>query len=140
MTHKYSFTPLTVALALVFGISPAAAQLTTGRLSGSVWDPHAAVVPGSTVTLISETRGTRLPNAISGTSGDFVLPNVPPDTYTLEISHQGFKTLRRTGIPVSAGDNVAHGPLTIEVGAQAETLTVTAAPPLLPTQNADRSF
>jgi hypothetical protein len=140
MTHKYSFTPLTVALALVFGISPAAAQLTTGRLSGSVWDPHAAVVPGSTVTLISETRGTRLPNAISGTSGDFVLPNVPPDTYTLEISHQGFKTLRRTGIAVSAGDNVGLGPLTIEVGAVAETLTVSAEVPLLQTQSAERSF
>src|SRR5712692_10592921 len=140
MSRKHGFTALAVVLALVLGISQATAQLTTGRLSGIVLDPHAALVPGATVSLISETRGTRLPNAISGTSGDFVLPNVPPDTYTLEISHQGFKMLRRTGIAVSAGDNIGLGPLTIEVGAVAETLTVRAEAQLLQTQSAERSF
>src|SRR5262249_1828533 len=107
------------AMALVLGMSipRATAQLTTGTLSGSVRDAQSAAVPGVTVTLTSSSRGTKLPDAITAASGDFVFPNVPPDAYTLEISHAGFKTLRRTGIEVSPGDRVGLGPLTLDVGA-----------------------
>src|SRR5512134_3187828 len=91
---------LSAALVLAMSIPQADAQLTTGTVSGSVRDAQAAAIPGVVVSLISETRGTRLPEAISATNGDFVLPNVPPDSYTMEIAHKGFKTLRRTGIAV----------------------------------------
>lgn len=131
---------LATALVLGMSIPRAAAQLTTGTVSGSVQDPQEAAVAGVTVSLISETRGTRLPDAISATSGDFVFPNVPPDTYTVEIAHKGFKTLRRTGIAVSPGDRVGLGPLTIEIGAVTEAITVTAEAALLQTQSAERSF
>src|ERR1035437_10135543 len=108
---------LVTALVLGMSIPRAAAQLTTGTVFGSVQDAQVAAVPGVTVSLISETRGTRLPDAISATSGDFVFANVPPDTYTLEIAHKGFKTLKRTGIAVTAGDRVGLGPIMIQVGA-----------------------
>jgi len=115
------------------------AQLTTGTVFGSVRDPQAAVIAGATVTLISETRGTRLPSVISNASGDFVMPNVTPDTYTLEINQKGFKTLKRTGIPVSPGDRLGLGALTMEVGGTTETVTVTAEATLLQTQSSERS-
>src|SRR5690242_14850755 len=95
---------LAVALVLGMSIPRAAAQLTLGVVSGAVRDAQAAFVPGATISFTSETRGTKLPTVTSDTSGDFVIPNVPPDTYTLEIARQGFKTLRRTGIAVSPGD------------------------------------
>jgi hypothetical protein len=131
-----------LATALLFGmlVSRADAQLTTGTVSGSVHDPHAAAVPSVAVTLISESRGTRLADVLSNSTGDFVVPNVPPDTYTLQISQQGFKMLRRTGIAVSPGDRVGLGPLTLEVGAVSEAVTVTAEATLLQTQSAERSF
>lgn len=130
-----------LAMALVLGMSipRAAAQLTMGTVSGTIRDAQAAAVPDVTVSLVSETRGTRLPNAISSTSGDFAFPNVPPDTYTLEISQKGFKTLKRTGIAVSPGDRVGLGALTIDVGAVTEAITVTAEAALLQTQSAERS-
>lgn len=77
---------IVTTLMLAISIPKAAAQLTTGTVSGSVRDAQAAAVPGIAVSLISESRGTRLPDAISATSGDFVIPNVPADTYTLEIA------------------------------------------------------
>ena len=33
--------------------------------------------------------------------------NVAPDTYTIQITMDGFKTLKRSGVPVSAGDRYA---------------------------------
>lgn len=49
-------------------------------------------------------------------------------------------TLRRTGIAVSAGDNIGLGPLALAVGAVTETVTVSAEAQLLQTQSAERSF
>ena len=56
-----------VAIALCTIAVPAAAQLVTGSVAGTVNDSTGAVIPGATVTLISETRGTRLPEVITST-------------------------------------------------------------------------
>src|ERR1035437_8196930 len=88
---------LVTALVLGMSIPRAAAQLTTGTVFGSVQDAQSAAVPSVTVSLISETRGTRLPDAISATSGEFVFANVPPDTYTLEIAHAHWHRRDRWG-------------------------------------------
>ena len=82
---------------------PAAAQLTTGSVGGTVKDPQGAVVPGATVTLVSETRGTRSIPVTTDTNGDFVFPNLTADTYTIEVELTSFKTLRQSGIAVNPG-------------------------------------
>ena len=81
--------------------------------------------------LISETKGTKSVPVVTGETGDYVLPNVTADTYTVEVTMDGFKTLRRTGVAVSGGDRVAVGPLAIEVGGTSETVNVTAETPLI---------
>jgi len=141
MAQRHRFTFVAAVVLTVFALAaPAAAQLTTGTVSGTVRDPQAGVIPGATVTLISERRGTRLPDAITNADGDFVFANVPPDTYTLQITMEGFKALRRGGIAVSAGDRVGLGTLTIEIGGLTETVLVTAESPLVQTQSGERSF
>ena len=75
---------------------------------------RARVIPGATVVLISESRGTRSEPAITNPTGDFVFPNVTVDTYTIEVTMPSFSTLKRTGVPVSAGSRVTVGALTIE--------------------------
>jgi hypothetical protein len=90
---------------------------------------------GATISLISETRGTTF-DAQSGATGDFVLSNVPVDTYTIRVSMDGFKTSERKGVRVSAGDRVAVGAVTVEVGTLAETVTVSGDSPTNP--GADR--
>src|SRR6516162_9153979 len=113
-------TPFARRFALGLGAwliaATAQAQLTTGTVTGTVKDSQGGLVPGAAVTLISESRGTQLPEAFTNTSGDFVVPNVPPDTYTIQVTMQGFKTLRRRGIDVSAGDHVGLGTISIEIG------------------------
>ena len=72
--------------------SPALAQITTGTVAGTVKDAQGGVVPGATVVLVSETKGTKSTPAVSTDTGDYVFPNVTADTYTVEVTMQGFKT------------------------------------------------
>ncbi len=73
-------------------------------------------------------------------TGVYVIPNVTADTYTVEISMDGFKTVRRQGIKVSGGDRVAVPSMTLEVGGATETVNVTAEAALVQSQSAERSF
>src|SRR5436190_5302552 len=127
-------------LALILASSPALAQITTGTVSGNVKDAQGGVIPGATVVLISETRGTKSAPAITNETGGYVFPNVTPDSYTVEVTLEGFKTAKRGGIAVSGGDRVGIPPLTIEPGAIAETVTVVGQSPLVQTQSGERSF
>src|SRR5262245_13353557 len=129
-----------VTLALLSVASPAHAQITTGTVTGNVKDAQGGVIPGATVVLISETRGTRTAPAVTNETGDYVFPNVTPDTYTVEITLESFKTVRRAGIGVSGGDRVGVPPLTLEPGALAETVTVIAESPIVQTQSGERSY
>jgi len=129
-----------VALCALGIAVPVSAQITTGTVSGSVKDAQGGVVPGATVVLISESRGTKSVPAVTNETGDYVLPNITPDTYTIEISMPGFKTMKRTGVSVSGGDRVAVGSLVIEIGGATETVDVTAEAPLIQASSGERSF
>ena len=131
---------LCVALAWGVMAAPAAAQLVTGTVTGTVKDQQGALIPGVTVVLIDEGRGTELPPAVTNANGDFVLANVAPGSYTLQVTLEGFKTLKRKGVEVSAGDRVGLGAFTIELGALTETVNVVAETPLVQTQSGERSF
>src|SRR5688572_18079357 len=131
---------LFAALMLLVAAIPVSAQITTGTVAGTVKDAQGGVVPGATVVLISEARGTKLAPVSTNEVGGYVIPNVTADTYTVEISMDGFKTFRRQGINVSGGDRVSVPALTLEVGGATETVNVTAEAALVQSQSAERSF
>ncbi len=58
-------------IALCVSAVPAAAQITTGTVVGNVKDSTGGVVPGATVVLISEGRGTKSVPAITSATGDY---------------------------------------------------------------------
>src|SRR5690606_21583289 len=130
---------MAVAALAVLLWAPATAQ-TTGTVAGSVRDAQGGVIPGATVTLMSESRGTTVPPVVTNAAGDFVFVNLAPDTYQLQVSMSGFKNLTRGGIAVSPGDRVAVPPVAIEVGGTSETIDVTAEAPQIQAQSGERSF
>jgi hypothetical protein len=132
-----------LAIALVplsAGIVPAAAQITTGTVAGTIQDSQGGVVPGATVVLVSQARGTRSLPAVTNATGDYVFPNTTADTYTVEVTMPGFRTLTRAGVAVSAGERVSVPVLTLEPGGAQETVTVIAESPLLQASSGERSF
>ena len=99
------------------------AQLTTGTIAGSVRDNQGAAIPGALVALVSETKGSRKEFTTDG-QGDYVFPNLTPDTYTVEVVLSGFKTAKRAGVTVSPGDRVVVPAVVLELGELKEVVEV----------------
>src|SRR5437868_540065 len=130
-----------VLVALVFAGYPTAlrAQTTSASVTGSVQDSQGGVLPGVTVTMTSRTQGNAL-TAITDAGGRFVFPIVRPDTYTVRVTLEGFKTLDRSDMVVNANDKLSTGVLTLEVGALSEEVTVSSAVTPLQSVSGERSF
>ena len=103
-----------------------AAQVVTGTITGTVKDAQGGVIPGATITLTSDTRGTASTPVVTNASGDFVFPNVSAGTYTIQVEMPSFRTTRRSGVAVSPGSVVGLGGITIDLGVKEEVVTVTA--------------
>jgi hypothetical protein len=129
-----------LALALMLLSGTALAQITTATVSGTVKDSQGGVVPGATVILISDTRGVTAAETVTDGTGNFVIPNVTADTYTVQVALQGFKTLRTSGITVSPGDRLALTSLVLQVGTLTETVQVQGETPLIQAASGERSF
>ncbi len=97
---------------------------TTGNLAGVVTDSSGAALPGVTVTATSpQLQGSR--TAVTGATGDYQLPNMPPGTYRVEFSLAGMNSVVRDNIRVSLDTTT---PLNVQMamGAVTEAITVTA--------------
>jgi hypothetical protein len=67
----------------------AMAQTPVGQITGVVKDAAGAVVAGAAVKATQTATGA-VQTATSGTAGEYTLPGLPPGTYTLEVSKEGF--------------------------------------------------
>src|ERR1044071_478914 len=121
----YGWRPVLVALLLAVHPALSDAQTTSASVSGIVEDSQGGVLPGVTVTMTSRTQGNTL-TAITDAGGRFVFPIVRPDTYTLQATLQGFKTLERTNLVVNANDRLSTGALALELGGLTEEIRVTS--------------
>jgi hypothetical protein len=113
---------------LFLSAASVSAQVTTGEITGTVTDQSGATVAGATVSAVCpETKFTR--NVTSGTAGEYRLADMPACVYKVSVTAQGFKTTVRE-VTVNAAQ-VTKSDFQLQVGQQAETITVEAAAPLV---------
>jgi len=123
---RFSFVLLLVALAIPW---PAVAQEQGGSIVGIVRDTSGGVLPGATV----EARSPQLvgvSTAVSDGLGIFRFPALPPGTYTITATLQGFKPARTGDVNLTLG-RLLNVNLTLEVGGIQETVVVTGEAPLI---------
>ena len=127
MKHALRGFGLSTACLLLTGASTFA-QISTAQLSGRVTDPHGAIVQGANVTAIQIDTGYPR-NALTDANGLYLLSNLPPGPYQLQIALRGFTTYVQKGIVLHvASSNVIDAVLS--VGAL-EKVTVEGAAPLV---------
>ncbi|MQA30518.1 MAG: hypothetical protein GEU82_11905 [Luteitalea sp.] len=88
-------TCLLVTGALWSSVIATHAQSTTGTITGRIADTQELAVPGVTVTVTSASlQGTR--STVSSETGDYVVPLLPPGTYTITFDLTGFAKVVKT--------------------------------------------
>jgi Carboxypeptidase regulatory-like domain/TonB-dependent Receptor Plug Domain len=110
-----------------------AAAQTTGAVHGTVSDPQGAVLPGATVQLLQKATNSSQGRQ-TGTAGSYAFEFLPPGTYTVTVSLQGFKTAEAQDVLVEAG-KTTNVNVKLEVGQLSESVVVTS--PVLRTNTAD---
>jgi len=122
------------ALALLCQHGGLRAQEARGTLFGRVLDPSGAAIPGAAVQITNKAMGTKV--ALStNEAGLYQAPYLLPGRYEVAAEAAGFKKYVRDGVEVRVNDRLELN-ITLEVGAQAESVTVTAESPLLDTATA----
>jgi Carboxypeptidase regulatory-like domain/TonB dependent receptor len=128
-----SFAVLWVVLALNFIVLTciAGAQTNTATLSGTVMDSAGAVVPNVAITVSSKATGLKR-QATTNNGGLFTLPLLPPGIYSLQAQREGFSVAEIEDIELPVAGQVSQD-IVLQVSGVRETVSVSAAPPLLQT-------
>ncbi|MDD8032167.1 MAG: carboxypeptidase-like regulatory domain-containing protein, partial [Acidobacteriota bacterium] len=91
-------------LAMIFLVSVGFSQTgQVGTIQGTVVDETNMPLPGVTVTISSPAMVVPQMYRVTSTSGSFRFPSLPPGEYEVKFELQGFKTVIRRGIVVTAG-------------------------------------
>ena len=116
---------LGVILLLTMAVNLAGQVAGRGSLSGLVADSSGAAVPSASVTLTNVATGVALQGKTSS-AGLYSFISLVPGSYRLEVSQSGFQTAVQNDITVAVDQSETIN-VTLELGAQTETVTVSAA-------------
>lgn len=125
-------------LVLVFCLLAAvvAAQEFRASIAGTVSDPSGAPVPNARVAVTSVSRGTTTESQTND-AGRYLVQFLLPDRYNLAVEKEGFKKFVRDGLNLQAADRLGLD-IRLDLGAVAESITVSGEAPQLQTETATR--
>jgi hypothetical protein len=120
------------------------AQSPNGNINGSVQDPASGVIVDAEVVVANDVTGVQYTTK-TNSEGIFVLSNLPPGPYRIQVSKLGFKTVIKPDIVLNIQDALSLN-FTLPLGAAYEVLTVEGGATLVNTESAavstvvDRQF
>lgn len=129
MRFRYLGVLLVSGLLLVF---PLLAQSPNGTISGLVLDPTHRAIVGADVVIVNDATGMKYLGKTNA-EGIYVIPNLAPGPYRLQVSKIGFNTIIKPDIVLNVQDAVSIS-FTLPVGAVSETITVEGGAPLVRTE------
>jgi len=128
-----------MALAGVFLSSVIALQAQeNGTVVGTVTDQSGAVVPGVTITVTNQLKGSVARTTVTNSDGNYSVPGLPISTYSVRAEKEGFATSTRTDLVVNVGSNMRVD-FSLTLGAVSQEVSVTATAVHLQTENAQVS-
>ena len=79
----------------------ALAQSERGTITGVVHDSSGAIVPSANITIVNRSTNVTL-TAVTNEAGEYTVPSLPPGTYNVKITKQGFRTSEESGLTLDA--------------------------------------
>ena len=139
------FPRITLPLAcFVMFVLPAVGQSPNGNINGLVLDPSNRVIVGAEIIAVNDVTGVQYTTKTNN-EGIYVLPNLPPGPYRIQVSKVGFKAIIKPDIVLNVQDALSIN-FTLPIGAFHETMTVEGGAPLVNAESAavstviDRNF
>jgi hypothetical protein len=105
-------------------------QRLTGTIRGTVRDSGGEILPGATVEIQSPDLIGGAQADVSSASGVFLFSALPPGTYQVTVSLEGFQSLKREDIVVSVGKTVTLD-VVLQQATVEETITVIGESPVI---------
>lgn len=122
-------------LVVLLWAAPASGQQGVAEIGGKVVDASGGALPGVAIVLTNEDTGV-FREVTTTAEGSYFASQMVPGRYRVSAKLEGFKTLDRRGVSLIVGQTTTLD-LTLEVGALAETLTVTGEAPLIDLSSAE---
>ena len=119
---KFQFAVLFAAL---FCCVPLFAQQTSGNITGTIYDPSGATVPGASVVATEVATGIAKTSETTS-SGAYRFENLPIGTYDITVTAGGFTKAEVKGVSVVLNQTVTTN-VTLTLGQSATTVEVTEA-------------
>jgi hypothetical protein len=113
-------------LALILMLLP---QGDTGQLTGTIVDPNNASIPNAKIKLINQST-TQSRDLTTKDSGDFAFTLLPPGSYKLEVTANGFNTVQIDDLRINITQTTSIT-VHLDPAAVASIVTVNADAPLV---------
>jgi len=110
------------------------AQAPIAVVNGQVRDSSGAAIAGASVEVLNDATHFRY-STETNDEGIYSVPNLPPGTYHIQVSKQGFKSVVHLDVNLNVQDAKAIG-FTLPVGSVSETTTLGGGAPLINAESA----
>jgi Carboxypeptidase regulatory-like domain len=124
---------LLALLAALVPAAPAAAQLSAGRIVGTVTDPSKAAIPHATV-VTTDTATNVAVTVVTSDHGDYVVTPLNPGVYRVTVTLDGFQTAVVEAVAVQVGQST-RADVQLTIGALTESTIVRSNTPLLDSES-----
>ncbi len=109
-------------------------------ISGTVVDQTGGVIPGASVQILDEAKGTTVREVTTDDTGRFQALNIQPGTYTIKVEFTGFKTLTLNKVKLDVNTKLDVGTVKMEIGDVGTTVAVTSEIPQVQTNTMEKSY
>src|SRR5918995_681315 len=137
MSTKMLARVAVLAVLCALGSATVFAQLQSGRIVGTIFDPQRSGIPGATVT-VTNVATNLARTAVTDSEGNYVVTPLDPGTYNVSAEVPGFQKTVRNGLELTVGQS-SRVELELNLGALSTEVQVTAETPLLNTESATLS-
>ncbi|MBI2685623.1 MAG: carboxypeptidase regulatory-like domain-containing protein [Acidobacteria bacterium] len=117
------------ALLIAVFVPAAFAQVQTGRLTGTVYDPNKGAVPNASVTVTNQATNVAARVTTDG-QGAYVVLALNPGLYTVAVTAPGFRTTSRRDVEMQVGKDLLLD-VDLAIGETSTVLEVRSEVPLL---------
>jgi hypothetical protein len=139
--RRIIFSARIVACASLFlAVLPALRAQTeaaTGVIAGTLRDPSGAILPKSTIQ-VHHTQTGLVREMTSNDNGYYRFSLLPLGEYVIEASHDGFATVKRTGIRLGIGQELVVD-FSMQLASVGQSVVVNAEAPVVETTRYDRT-